>query len=77
MMGSHCLRVSFARQGRITGSRTSAANIRRRAVVASGPMIGKTDLASDALHWIDSIDITSSATEKKGDVVDTFMAQGG
>ena len=50
--------------------------MRRRAVVASGPMIGKTDLASDALHWIDSIDITSSATEKKGDVVDTFMAQG-
>ena len=51
---------------------------RRRPIQsASGPMIGKTDLASDALHWIDSIDITSSATEKKGDVVDTLMAQGG
>ena len=76
-MGSQSRRVSLVRQGRMTGSKTSAAKVRRKAVVASGPIMGKMVFASDALHWMESMETMSSATEKKGDVVAMFMAYPG
>ena len=65
----------FLRHGRMTTSRMVAETMSRSAVVPSGPMRGKIVLASDALHWMELMEMSSRQSEQYGEEAENFMVR--